>query len=279
MIKEKKLFIIIVLFVLVLGTSYFLRIPGFQSKDMLDNFYVMKWDAYHAYTENEIPRFNLSVIHKKSFSKEDLEKHFSNCILVTDKGELVLKFENIVGIENEDYFLSTINYRLSSLEKGKYTAMSLKTSNTKEKKEVISIGRWIIDIVMIINVEDLSFGKVTFIDHGFEWYIIELINNSYSKIRLDKLKFDLSNEVNYEVKTGKDYSSSCTSNDLTVEPNSLRAFCFSFEKEDSFDKYTCVSLRPVLTYTVENENKQLILNTSYYPPILSKVAALELLGK
>jgi hypothetical protein len=237
----------------------------------------MKWDAYHAYIENETPQISFSIVHKKSFGKEDLVEHFSNCVLVTNKGEIMLKYKNIISVEKEEYFLSTLVFELPLLEKGKYTAFSLNTSNNRDKLEIIDIGRWIIDIVELYSGKDLSFGKDTFIDTEFEYYKIEVINNSNFKIVFDDLKYDLSNEVNYSVKTGKDYNSGCSSNDLTIEPKGSRTLCFNFIKEESFKLNTCVSIRPVLTYTIENEKKQIILNTSYYPPVLDKYEAMKLL--
>ncbi|SHH57973.1 hypothetical protein SAMN02745135_01268 [Caloranaerobacter azorensis DSM 13643] len=242
-----------------------------------DGLYFMKWDSYHAYFEEEEPYIQLSAIQIHS-AKQKNEQSYKKYILLSNKGEITATFTNYLpGPKEEKYSLYTIGLRLPKMKPGKYIISKLKIIDSNNQQKMYDIGKWVIDIKKGFKPKDLDLGKKTFISGYFDWYRVEILNNTREKIHIENLDFQLNTPVKTIIKIGKDFNmTEYLEEEPYIDQGETKVFQFEFVSKVNDSKPKFISLRPVLYYKINNQSKFIILPTAIYSPVVNDKTILEL---
>lgn len=242
-----------------------------------DGVYFMKWDSYHGYFEGEEPYIQLSIIQVHSTTQKD-EQSYKKYILISDKGEITVTSANYFpGPKGKKYSLYTLGLRLPKMKPGRYIINKLRMIDSNNQQKIYDIGRWVIDIKKGFKPKDLDLGKKTFISGYFDWYRVEILNNTQEKIYIKNLDFQLKIPVKTIIKIGKDFNmTEYLDEEPYVEPGETKVFQFEFVSEVNDNNPKFISLRPFLYYKINNKNKFTILPTAIYSPVVNDKIILEL---
>ncbi len=227
-----------------------------------EGLYFCKWNSYHHYNYDEKPFLQLSYF--RFHSMPGIEENIKEYILKSDKGDIIATYKgNTIGVQRDLYTGNTLILQLPILKPNQYIIDRLELVDINGKSKIYDIGNWNIQIESIEMVEDLIIGRSTLYSYDFDTYRVELTNNTNHIINIKDLNFELYNSVHEVAIISSDdfLDNNNLSTDCSLNPMQTKTFQFTIKLKEP-DEFTFISLRPVLTYSVDDIDKKLLIPTS-----------------
>ncbi|SEF84047.1 hypothetical protein [Paenibacillus sp. UNC499MF] len=249
-------------------------VPSDQLMWPKDGVYVVKWDSFHAYDEQEIPflPLNIVVVHR--------DKEFAGLDVILSKLEVVTKQEVVLqatdykmktGYEDKNYSLITLEIQLPKLSESVYELSKLKL-NDKE----YNIGNWLLDIRKNVSPSsNVIFGKKSFLSAGLDFYRVEVRNISNEKVCVRGLHSPVINYYVDTITSAEKYENLDESkgqiDQNCIEANSQKAFQFNFKLKDGANiNHSFFSIRPYLIIEKKGKEEYTPISTAMFVPMFQK---------
>ena len=232
----------------------------------------MKWESYHGYFIGEEPFIQLSLVQVHHGNNQGSTPSYQKYYLLSDKGEFVTSSTGFqIGSSGRQYSLYTLGLTLQNMTPGIYVIDKLKVVDSNNHDEIYPIGKWVIDIREGTQPDDMKLGKRTFASGFFDWYNVEITNKTKEVVYIKNLMFQLDQTTcNITLKTYEDFHMQKRLDDSPyLMPKSSNAFVFEFNDNEKVSSHKFISLRPFLSYEIQDQNRLMVLPTAIYSPSLN----------
>lgn len=113
-------------------------------------------------------------------------------------------------------------------------------------------------------------GKRSAIDGEFCSYTVELTNTLDNKIKISGLDFVLSDLYKININCSSDFDMTKVDQDVTLLPKQKKTFQFEFQNDEVDIEKKFIILCPFLKYKINEEEKEYLLSTCIYSPVIDK---------
>lgn len=207
-----------------------------------------------------------------------------NHIFILGNLELRLKSAAIRNFRGEPhpkgFALLTLGLSFQALEPGVYTIDQVQINNLSDHHdETYDIGLWKIEVLDTERFNDIEFGKKTLASNQLDWYRVELINNTKENIIIENIHIKINEKPNIDWAVAEDFNmTKPLPHNATLQSQEKKTFQFEFHRNNISD-HKFISIRPILNYEVNGEQKLTILPTAIYSPTFSSDQILEMIAK